>query len=183
MRRDRIMRDGGRGANLQGGGDALGTDLRQHFEIGVVTAEQGDSHFTIEDGDIWVDVSLVPTGQPVTCRMSSIAGGPGRGVWMVPANGSEVCVAFPNGTIEGGGIIIANLSTANLPEGVAEDQIVIVAPKVLVYNSDSADADPLPTLAEFRGHTHQTGMGPSTPTTDPIPGVGLITGTLVLESE
>ena len=182
MRKNRIMRSGARGMNLQGAADAL-DDLREHFAIGIVRAEQGDSHFSIEDGNVWVDCVTVPDESPVTCRLGCVAGAPGRGVWSVLAEGTEVAIAFPGGSRENGGIITCILSTANLPEGVAEDQIVIVSPKVLVYNTDSGQAEPLPTMAEFRAHTHPTGMGPSAQTIDPIPGVGIITGTLVLESE
>lgn len=182
IRKNRIRRGGARGISTQEMSEAV-DDLKQHFETGIVRAEQGDTHFEIEDGSVWVDCVLVPTEAAVTCRLACAAGAPGRGIWMVPAEGTEVCIAFPGGSMENGGIIIAVLSTANIPEGVDENQIVIVAPKVLVYNTDSADAEPLPTLAEFKGHTHPTGTGPSAPTTDPIPGVGLITGTLVLESE
>ncbi len=168
--------------NMQAIGEAT-DDLKQHIEIGVVTADVGESHFEIRDNDIWVEVRLKPTDQPVTCRMSSIAGGPGRGVWMVPPVGAEVVVAFPNGKIDAGGIIIANLSSANLPEGVAEDTIVIVAPNVLVYDTVSGNAKELPTMAEFKAHTHSTGTGPSGPTIDPIPVVGPITGTTVFKAE
>jgi len=182
MKKDRILRGGARGMNLQGAADAL-DDMKRHFETGVVRAEQGDSHFSIEDGSVWVDCVIMPDESPVTCRLSCVAGAPGRGIWMVPAEKTEVCIAFPGGTSENGGVIVGILSTADVPEGVAEDQIVIVAPKVLVYNTDSADAEPLPTLAEFRGHTHPAAMGPTSATLDPIPGVGPITGTLVLESE
>lgn len=182
MRKNRIDRHGGRGMNMQAIAEAT-DDLKQHIEIGVVAADVGESHFAIEDDDIWVEVRLKPTDQPVTCRMSSIAGGPGRGVWMVPSVGSEVAVAFPNGKIDAGGIIIANLSSANLPEGVAEDTIVIVAPNVLVYDTASGDAKALPTMAEFKAHTHPTGTGPSGATIDPIPVVGLITGTTVFKAE
>lgn len=182
IRKNRIRRGGARGISTQEMSEAV-DDLSEHFAIGVVRAEKGDSHFTIEDGNVWVDCVTMPHEAPVTCRLGCVAGSPGRGVWSVPAEGTEVAIAFPGGSRENGGIITCILSTANLPEGVAEDQIVIVAPKVLVYNTDSADAEPLPTLAEFKLHTHPTGTGPSAPTTDPIPGVGPITGTLVLETE
>lgn len=184
MRKDRIIRSGAAGLNVRGQQDAL-DDLRLHIEIGVVKADTGDSHFEIADGDVWVDCIIMPTEQPITCRLSTIAGGPGHGVWMVPPNGAEVVIACPSGQIEGGGIIIAVLPGGTLPAGVVESKIVIVAPEVLVYDTNEGDAKALPTMEEFKNHTHTSaGSGsPSSTPIDPIIGVGNITGTTVLKAE
>ena len=183
MRKDRIYRGGGFGVGSQGMTEAL-DDLKSYFETAIVTKEQGeDKHWDLFRGNIYVDCLLVPDEQPITCRLTTVAGGPGRGVWMVPAVGTEVAVAFPKGSMENGGIIIAVLGSAQVPDGIEENEIVIVAPKVYIYNSDKAMAQPIPTLAEFKAHGHQTGTGPSAPTTDPIVGVGVITGTTVARLE
>ncbi len=182
IKKNRMNKFGARGMNMQAVAEAT-DDLKQHIEIGIIKGDIGESHFAVEDGDVWVEVRLVPTEQPVTCRMSTVAGAPGMGVWMVPAEGTEVVVAFPNGKIDAGGIVIAVLSSANVPSGVAENQIVIAAPSVLVYDTTLGNAKELPTMAEFRAHTHSTGTGPSGPTIDPIPSVGVITGTTVFKAE
>ena len=119
--------------NLQGMADAI-DPLKQHFEIGVVRADGGDSHFEIEGGHVWVDCVIMPTEAPITCRLTTVAGAPGNGVWMVPPEGTEVCIALPGGSVENGGIIVGILGTA--PSGTGENQIVIVADKVILGNPD-----------------------------------------------
>lgn len=177
MRKDRILRSGARGMNLQGATDAIDS-LKQYVEIGVVRAEGGDSHYSIEDGSVWVDVVIMPTETPVTCRLATGVGSPGNGVWMVPANGTEVVVLFPGGSSEAGGIVTAILPSANLPEGIAENRIVIVADEVAIYKNGIASAEPLITKSQFDVHVHPTGVGPSG-----VPNNTATSGTGVLKAE
>lgn len=158
-------------------------DNRVYARLGLVTAEDAPSHFELDGEDLLVEVTLVPDDVRVTCRMATVGGGPGQGLWFVPPVGSEVAVLVPDGELESGPMIVGVLSTGSLPDGVAEGVTVIAnSSKVLVHDGNGGAA-PLPTLEEFRNHTHGTGVGPSTPTTDPIPGVGPITGTAVLEAK
>ena len=119
--------------NVQGIADAV-DPLKQYFETGIVKGEDGDAHFEIEGGHVWVDCLIMPTESPVTCRLTTVAGAPGNGVWMVPPEGTEVCIAFPGGSMENGGIIVGIIGSA--PAGTGENQIVIVADKVIIGNPD-----------------------------------------------
>jgi len=137
MKKNRMMKDNGaRGINFQGAAEAT-DDLRQYFEVGVVRGDGGDN-FEILDGQVWVDVVIMPTEAPMTCRLSTVAGAPGNGVWMVPPEGTEVAIAFPGGSVENGGIIIGILSAA--PGGTAEGRIVIVADEVILGNPSGQNA-------------------------------------------
>ena len=191
--RSRMSSGGGRGipqAVLQDANEDL---TQKAVEIGIVRADKGESHFAIDDGDVFVEVALMPSEQQMTARLGSVAGGPGNGVWMVPPVGAEVVVAIPGGDPAAGGIISASLSNAQIPAGVAEGQLVIVAPEVLVYAVTKANAKELALKSDvqgvkdkYDGHIHDdpasgvTG-GPNnglTPSVIPSP-----TGTIVLKGE
>lgn len=184
--RSKIKRRPRRQVDVSGAREAL-EDVRRWTAFGVVVSRDGEPHFEVTEGDagadVLVEVDLQPDELPVTCRLAAAAGGPGNGVWRVPPVGSEVVVVIPDGELEAGAIIVGVLSSGEVPDGTGDAQIVIVAPQVLVYDVDSGEAQPLPTLAEFRSHTHMTGMGESAPTTDPVIGVGPIEGTKVLKAK
>lgn len=149
------------------------------IRFGTVFVPDGEKqHYEILPGleDILVDVEIHPTGQDLTCRLS---GGP---AWRIPSAGEEVIVALPDGEIDFMPVILASLSDGELPDGLEPNVIVLAESQVLIHDGKGG-AEPLPTMAEFLGHTHNGGMGPTTPTTDPIPGVGLIKGTEILKAK
>ena len=142
MKKNRMRRKGtGRRIDVSSIREVL-RDERGWIEIAVVVKD-GDSHFDIEDGAVYVDVELLPEETPMRCNLMSIAGGPGDGIWRVPDIGTVVVVAIPGGDVVGGGIILGTLSTRNVPEGVSTGKTVIVAPEVLVYDTASGDAKEL----------------------------------------
>lgn len=154
--------------------------------LGVVKeAEDGGLHFDLDGEDLTVDVELQPSGTTITARLGTVGGSFGAGVWWIPPIGSEVLVAVPDGDIDFQPIIVAQYSSGSVPSDVEAGSVVIAcAPGTKIYLHDgSGGADPLPTLNEFKMHTHPTGVGPSGPTIDPIPGVGPITGTTVVEAK
>lgn len=190
IRRNRKRgKKGGRRVDLSALREVL-EDGRSWLSVGVVVKD-GDTHFERDGLDIVVYVELMPSELLIACRLGSVAGGAGVGVYSIPAEGTEVAVGIPTGEPEAGGIILATLSTANVPEGVAETRIVVVAPEVLVYDSDSGDAQALPTLVdvqrirdELDGHTHTylPGTGGAT-TTTVNPAVTSPDGTSVLKAK
>lgn len=164
-------------------------DRRQWSCMGVCTVPDGESsHFELvaEDGqlvDILVDVVTQPLGAELTCRLGGMAG---AGTLTIPAEGDEVAIIVPDGRIDFMPVIVAILSSNDLPneggQGPAPGRTLVVNGEVLIHDG-SGGAEPLPTLAEFKAHTHNGGTGPTTPTLDPIPGVGPILGTTVLKAK
>lgn len=147
--------------------------------IGVVrSTNESEKHYeVVMDGstvfDVLVDVELMPSSADVTCRLGTMAGGAGGGLWRIPAEGTEVMVVVPQ-LDEGGDdlswmpTIVAVLSTGNVPARVADNRTILVAPDrveiiaPLVYlSSDGTTGEPLITKSQFDNHFHSTGTGPS----------------------
>lgn len=118
-----------------------------------------------EDGqkDIFVEVTLLPGGEPYACRLGKAVGGPGWGIWAIPPAGCEVVVLFPNGTAEGDGLIVCALDNEATHPDLAPERIVIAAPaggQVYITDADGgaeslatkADVDAL--AAHVDTHTH-----------------------------
>lgn len=148
----------------------------------VIKPDEGALHFDLDGEDLLVEVELQPSKMDITCRMGSAFGGGGVGAWRVPNVGEEVVVLIPEGDVKYMPIIVASLSTGNLPNGVAENTIVIAEGQVLIHDGNGGAAE-LVTMAEFRAHTHPDATGGTGPTLDPIPGLGPITGTTVLKAK
>jgi hypothetical protein len=120
---------------------------------------------------------------------------------MIPPVGAEVVLGVPDGELEGGAVIIACESTGQVPDGLGETAIVIVAPaggQVLVHDGAAADAVPLATKADVQalrdyvnaqfsgaGHTHVAPSGGGTTTvTTPVGGTpGQPAGTTVIKGK
>ncbi len=170
-------RSGARRLDLGSLGDLL-KDGRVWTAVGVVTQPDGeDTWYAIEDGDLWVEVELVPSRLDLTCRWGVAGGGAGLGIWTVPPVGTEVAVLVPDGEVDFMPTIVGCMSTGSLPNGVAENVIVIAASSKVLIHDGAGGALPLPTLAEFNQHTHPTGTGPSgVPTQQAV-------GTTVLEAK
>ena len=152
----------------------------------VVVAEGESSHWELlldDDGeliDILIDVTTQPEGLELTCRLGGMSS---AGTLTIPKLGDEVIVVVPSGKIDFSPAIVAILSSNDLPngdQGPALGRTLIVNSEVLIHQGDG-NAEPIPTMAEFKNHTHPTSMGLSAKTLDPIPGVGVITGTVSLK--
>jgi hypothetical protein len=95
--------------------------------LGIVqAAEDGGSHFEIDDGTMIVRVELQPSGEEVDAHVTG--GAFGWGVWFVPPVGAEVIVAIPDGETDFSPAIVGVLASGSLPDIVAEDSLVIVSP-------------------------------------------------------
>ena len=148
----------------------------------VIDPEDGNLHYDLDGEDLLIEVETSPDQLDVTARLGSPFGGPNLGMWAIPPIGAEVMVVMPAGAEDFMPTIVAVLSTGDLPAGVAENVTVLANTKVLVHDG-AGGAAPLPTLAEFKGHTHGSGVGPTGVPIDPIPGVGPIVGTVVFEAK
>lgn len=102
-------------------------DKRIWCGLGVVVERDG-SHFEQDEdeGDVYVEVELMPDGIPLTCRLGSSSGGANHGVWKIPPVGTEVAVMFSlNGDIESDAMIVSTLSSGGVP-GSLDDTTLLV---------------------------------------------------------
>lgn len=156
MRRIRKNRKGTKRMDLSSMKQAL-QDSRRWCVFGKVAAAQdGGSHFILDDRDLLVDVILQPSLEEVTCRVAFSAGGPGWGIWSIPPVGAEVAVVIPDGEDDFQPTVIATYSSNDMPENIAEGRIVIsCAPGQEVYIHDgSGTVDALVKKSEFEAHQH-----------------------------
>lgn len=94
--------------------------------MGLVVVGEDGNHFEIdENADVLVEVQVQPSQDRLTCRLGSVAGGPGRGVWSIPPVGTEVAVIVPDGQLDFMPIIVATLSTGEVPPDLDETTIVM----------------------------------------------------------
>lgn len=176
---------------------SLVRDTRTWCSIGRVFVPPGAaSHYTIEDGDIIVEVVLQPSLHDVTCRLAG-------GMWIVPAVDEEVVVALPEGEMTFMPTIIAVLSTGNVPSAQqpTPTRMVIQRQEVVVHDG-AGGANPLPTLASLQAsidklnalmdkyiaHTHTGGTisgntGPAQPSDVLITHADAAVGTSVLKGK
>ena len=120
--------------------DAL-KDSRVWTAIGVVRDPGGgDAHYLIEDGDVLVEIEIMPGGEQALARLGSAAGGPGGGVWRIPPIGTEVAILVPLGEFDVSPIIIGTLSSNQPPTGLDADTIIVVAPKVVLGDPASQNS-------------------------------------------
>lgn len=149
--------------------------------LAVVTTPEGETDYVeivTEDGalvDVLVDVVTMPDGNDITCRLFASGG-----QWTIPNEGDEVIVTIPAGEIGFMPAIVARFDRP--PSDLAKGRTVITNAEVFVTD-EAGGANELVTMAEFRGHGHPGGTGPTGATIDPIPGVGPITGTTVLKAK
>lgn len=164
---------------------ALG-DGRYWAGIGLVYKPNGEpSHFEIDDDvGVLVHVELMPSQEPLMCRLGGLGQGGTHGVWRIPPVGSEVAVLIPNGSLEGGPVLVAVLASGGVPSELDGDTVVIKGPSnVLVIGaevqvrSEGGTAEPLITKSQFDAHVHPTGVGPSgTPDNAATSGTTVIKG-------
>lgn len=126
--------------------------------LGVVEARDDSAdYWAIADGDLRLDVRLARGGR-AWARLSAIAAGSALGIWRIPPAGTEVLVAFPDGVIDGEAVVVAQLATGQLPDGLDGPGKVIVAvaagEQVLIHDGNAGDAKPLATKDDVDNHTH-----------------------------
>lgn len=101
-------------------------DQRVWARMGVVSAAEDGEHYLIdENADVLLEVSLMPDEDLTTCRLGSLAGGPGRGVWAIPPVGTEVAVLVPDGQLDFMPIVIATLASGEVTSDLDETVIVM----------------------------------------------------------
>lgn len=144
-------------------------DRRMWCAVGQVLAPNAtDKHFAITGDDVYVDVQLSPNGEQVLCRLGTVGGGIGLGIWSIPPPGSQVAVLVPQGDVEADPVVVAVLSSGAPPDGLADGGTIVIAVKggqqVLIHDGSASDAKPLCTKADFDNHQHLPGTlsAPST---------------------
>lgn len=171
-------------------------DERVWCVAATVQLHEGESeHFArASNGQIMVSVI---TNQHAVPIWAQLRGGDfsRRGVWTIPAIGTEVILNFDNGEFEGDPYIIGVIGRA--PEDLDGEVTLIIDNKVKIRSLDGTAA-PLPTMDDFNAlknyvenHTHTYAPGPGAPvqTTPPsVPGgapdpAPTPNGTQVLEVE
>lgn len=128
--------------------------------FGLVVAGEDGNHFEIvENSDVLIEVSLMPKEERITCRLGSMAGGPGRGVWAIPPVGTEVAVLVPDGEIDATPIIVATLSTGDVTTDL-DDTIIVMSNSLgdiaVVPNGDVSLGVKGATEQALRGNSFQT---------------------------
>lgn len=142
----------------------LVADDRAWVALGTVWQPlNASSHYRVlKDGDVvnevLVEVLTVPAKRDLTCQLGTVAGGPGRGVWAVPAVGTMVVVVIPDGRVDFAPAIVATLPSGG-PGRFDEDKLVIVAsgtieitaPKIVLSSDPTAVVDATDGLVHGRG--------------------------------
>lgn len=94
-----------------------GMDSRVWISFGRVDAStEGDGgqvvEFDEEDGQIYVNVTLLPSDMQARCRVGMIGAGSGEAVYFPLVENDEVLVALPEGDPRAGGTIVARLNNS-----------------------------------------------------------------------
>ena len=129
----------------------------------VLAAEDGGTHFELDDEDLMVEVELMPSQTQLTVRVGTVAGGGGGGIWKVPPVGAEVLVAIPDGDIDFQPTICSWYSSGQLPSDIGENTLVVSCPpggSVYIHDG-SGGVDQLVKKSAYEAHLHPSGMGPT----------------------
>lgn len=173
----------------------LQQDRRLWTALGVVIDPEGvGEHYelVIENGvlvDILIEVETVPQRIHLTgCRLATAAAGAGQGIWTIPNVGDEVAVLVPDGQIDFSPMVVAILSSGDVPnpsgQGPAPNRTIIVNGEVLVHDG-SGGAEALVKKSEFDGHTHGSGtyQAGGDDVTGTSSGAASVTGTTILKAK
>lgn len=138
--------------------------------MGLVTAEDVDSHFELDGTDLLIEVELIPGEERVSARLG-FGAGPSAGLWFIPPVGAEVALIICDGDLEAGVFIVGVLSTGAVPAGVAEGVTVLAAQsKVLVHDGIAAlGTDRVVKATPYSVHVHPSGTGPTGPADNAAP--------------
>ena len=176
MRRSRKGRRGTKRADLSTIREAI-KDQREFFVKGLVLADDsGGPHFEVIEGDVIVDVLVVPMEIEISAVVSSPVGGLGTGIYSIPPVGAEVVVGIPDGYLDFEPTVVGVCSSQGAPSGLVANTIVVVAPEggeVLIHDGDSGEARELAYRSDvealtdvFNAHIHQDAT--TAPTTVPV---------------
>lgn len=86
-----------------------------YARVDLPTEEEGGQvvEFDEEDGQLYVNTTLLPHNIPCRARLGMLFAGPGEAGYVSPyAGGEEVVVVLPEGTPKAGGVILARLNNA-----------------------------------------------------------------------
>jgi len=113
------------------GGGAAGGDFVQ---TGVIRKEEGEAqHWEVnEDGDLMVSVTMDHHQVPVWALFAPLVGGTNLGVWVIPPEGTEVVVAFPDDDFSGDAVVVGCL--AHTPSDLTAARVLVMGAEVWVYN-------------------------------------------------
>lgn len=84
-----------------------GIDPRGWIEYGII--DDDPDAISVEQGGVFVDVTLQPSGKPVTCRWGGIYAAPGGAVFFPIRRGDEVIVLIPGGDEDSGCVAMPRL--------------------------------------------------------------------------
>jgi hypothetical protein len=127
--------------------------------FGIVRASEDGSVFEIAGDDVLVEVELQPNEERITARLGSVAGGPGRGVWAVPPEGTEVAVLVPDGDPAFMPVIVATLTSGETPADLDETTVVIannLGDIAVIPSGDVSLGEAGATEQALRGNSFQT---------------------------
>lgn len=137
-------------------------DRRYWVGVGLVYQPNGEEHWEIDDDiGVLVNVTLMPDGEPLLCRLAGLGEGGINGVWRIPPVGSEVAVGIPAGDIENDPILLGVLSSGGVPAELDADTLVVRGPKVVII-ADGAVEVGGKGLTTQDGVVHGTGIDPFT---------------------
>lgn len=162
--------------------------------IVVLLPGQQDHYKVLDSGQVMVSVATIRHGVVMDVVLK---GGDrdGTGVWIIPAVGTEVLIAFDSGEWEGDPYIAGFHGRA--PSGLAPNKVLVIGSNVEI-RSKTGTASAVPTMADFEalrtyvsnqfkatgGHTHvvsgaattsiaaSTGAAGTPPTTAPAAPAG-----------
>lgn len=151
---------------LQATRDLLGDERVWCIAARVEAHEGEEDHFEVNaEGQITLSVVTLRHGVPINV----ILGGGDvnkKGVWFIPAVGTEVIVGFDDGEFEGDGYVVGIHGRS--PGGIDATKVLIIGPavevraengtaQVLAYKSDVEAVD-----AKYANHKHNASGGPTT---------------------
>lgn len=197
MRRPKLGirgRTGSARINVAGLRSLLGLDDEGggRIELGTIQLFDGESaHWTTTDeGDVIVSVRMDQGHVELWALWSPLVGGANKGIYLIPAVGTEVVVGFPLGDYEGDPVVLGCLPTAGVPDDLDATKVLIVGVEVWVYDGTGTPM-PLATLADVQaiqsdldGHSHTYIPGTGSPATTTLnPSVTAPSGTSVLKAK
>lgn len=136
-------------------------DGRVFVELATVQAHGTGQHWSREDEDLLVEVVTCPRGRELVCRLGAAAGQASSGLWRVPAVGTEVVVAIPDGEPDHHPTIVACLSSGAAPARAGADKTLLAAPDAIELDAPAiragGDAATHPTImADLRQTAEST---------------------------
>lgn len=141
------------------------------FRGRVVKPEGAASHWQIvtKGGKrrVLVEVETIPALMDLTCKLATVAGGSGTGIWFIPKVGTIVRVEVEEGQLDGYPAIVAVEDSGGFPDRAGDEQVVMVsevpieitAPRVtLGPNPEQVAPVPLYGLVHGQGVDTLTGV-------------------------